>query len=585
MKSIRLAMIILLGSVLMCGGALANNNLEITTGTQELSWIVDQSGTPLYGNLDTGDLIQIIHIGSGSIPHLPDKNGNPTNGDVLVDTTFVGQNFLGAQGKFSTDESVGIGGAVMSGWNIYVRAWNSTEASSSTYWGTSEVYQVQGTLINEKWDINGPGDVTAFATSILFDNTPPGPPISFNATREVSGNLILTWTPTNQSDAVGTLIRWSLTAYPTNETDGNFLANVPISSGGYMATGLTSGTTYYFSAFSYDGSFNYSTAASTRETAIDSLPPTWESFTPADHDMYVPLNADISVQFDDTMNQNSVQNAIHVSPPVTISSYSWPSSSEVVYVLSGLGLTENTYYTVTIDSTAADKAMNPLPVPLAWTFRTTAGLPPTISNFKIDGWIRYPGDVISPNPVITANLYDPLGFAAISTVEISANSMSYTFGTPEIGGIYDNATGYLNLRFPTNIPPGIYTMTLTVWDVNGNPTEESVVNLQVMGGEVKTIGPAVNYPNPFESGGGTTLAYTLTVDSDVQIYIYSIKGTVVFNKRIAAGTPGGTAGYNEVFWNGLSNFNEEIGTGIYIVKIASGNRVIATIKVVVVNRQ
>jgi len=64
--------------------------------------------------------------------------------------------------------------------------------------------------------------------------------------------ISLTWTPAESSNS--TVIRHSTTGYPTTETGGTSSYN---GTGSYVTvTGLTAGTTYYFSAWGYDGT-NY----------------------------------------------------------------------------------------------------------------------------------------------------------------------------------------------------------------------------------------------------------------------------------------------------------------------------------------
>jgi len=346
---------------------------------------------------------------------------------------------------------------------------------------------------------------------------------------------------------------------------------------------LTNGTRYYYGGFSYDFSSNFSTpAATTSEVSNDTLPPSVEFVSPSNSETGVAADRDIVITFNDVMSRDATENSFHIYPSVPSLSFSWNSQGTQMTADHG-DFAVGTIYVCTVDSTASDDAGNQMGSDYTWWFRTLLGEPPSISNLKIDGWAKYPGDVISHRPRITASITDPeLGPSGISTIEVSAGSRVYTFSTPEIGSVF--RSGEFDFRFLSSLPPGVFAVTLEAWDVAGNSSRETIAGLLVMGGEAKIIGPIVNYPNPFDSDEGTTFAYTLTIDADLEFYVYSIKGSLIYNVKISAGAPGGIAGYNEVFWNGKSNFGAGIGTGMYIVKVLSGGRVIESFKILVKNK-
>ncbi len=100
---------------------------------------------------------------------------------------------------------------------------------------------------------------------------PPAPSTNFLAT---SGNLqnSLSWINPTSSDFTGTLIRFRTDAYPTSPTDGTLLVDQPGTPGAvdYVThTGLTNGTTYYYTAFAHDDAANYSTAVTSSATPAD----------------------------------------------------------------------------------------------------------------------------------------------------------------------------------------------------------------------------------------------------------------------------------------------------------------------------
>jgi hypothetical protein len=580
MKMLKTISLVFLLIIFSCSYALA---LEVTTGSQESEGITDEAGNYLYGTVEAGDLVQIIHITSDpAVIHSPDNNGDPTGGDVLLATAKIGDGFpfSDPKGRFSTTNEV----SVNNGWKIYCRAWNSTEATSSTYFGNSEIYTATAN-VGEQWDIHGSTNIPAFKTGNFIDTIPPSPPTNFKATQEVSGDLILTWTASASPDTVGTMLKFLTASHsPTIEGEGQFITNVLTTAAqSYRHTGLTDGTTYYYSAFAYDAAPNYSSPASTDEVSNDTLPPSVSSVSPASGESGVTTGRTIIVTFNDVMSQDATEAAFHIYPSVASISFSWSGGGAQMNV-NHASFATGTYYTCTVDATAKDKGGNPLGSACTWRFRTAAGQPPEISDVKIDGWKQYPGDIISPHPKINATITDPdSGFAGIASIEIAANTISFIYGSPEIESIYSRISGYLDVRFPVFIPAGTYTIYVRAWDISGNVSEDAFPGLEIKGGAAGIIGPVLNYPNPLVSGVGTTFSYKLTIDANLEIHVYSIKGSKIYSKKIPSGSPGGSAGYNEFFWNGLSNFEEGIGNGIYIVKVVADGKVIGSSKIVIQN--
>lgn len=561
---------------LLLSGACLASTITIYTGTMVApatqEGITDQSGSTV---LPRYCLVQIIKV--NSTIHPPDRYGNPTGGDILTGICSIGDGFpFDDNGCFQTLVSASQGD------QLICRAWNAITIEAATFYGNSEIFPV-GSDPFQTWDINGTADIPAFSTSLPFDLIPPSPPTNVIATQEVSGDIFLSWTASSSLDAAGTRIVFKLGSYPTNETDGTILANVPQSGPqSYRHTGLTNGTLYYYGLFAYDNAGNFSVAATTSETSSDTLPPSILSVSPANGATGVPDSVTITVNFNDNMNTAAAQNAFLISPSVP-KSFSWIASNTVMQV--GVTLSGATTYVCTVTASASDDAGNLMGSDYTWSFSTVTGPPPVISDFMLDGWKRFPGDVISSRPKISAIATDPLlGAAGISSIEVMAGAISHLFSPSEMASIFDPSSGAVNFTLPGTLPEGTFDVSLKVWNTSRNSSEETISGVQVLGGPVKVVGQIVNYPNPFDSSGGTTFAYTLSSDANLDILVYSIKGSVVYKKSVTSGSPGGTAGYNEVFWNGESNFGEGVGSGLYLVRLVSGGRIIGSFKLLVQNR-
>jgi hypothetical protein len=81
-----------------------------------------------------------------------------------------------------------------------------------------------------------------------------------------------------------------------------------------------------------------------------------------------------------------------------------------------------------------------------------------------------------------------------------------------------------------------------------------------------------NYPNPFRAGSEKTrIAYFLSSQSDVTIKIYSMTGSLVYEKMYARGDPHTQPGPREAEWDGRNMKGETVRNGIYICKLVAGS--------------
>ncbi len=124
------------------------------------------------------------------------------------------------------------------------------------------------------------GDLT-FATTATPDTTPPTTVRNFISAAS-DRKVTLSWTTPSDTDYKGVLIRYRTDgAFPVDRNDGILLVDQigsPSTPQNFLHSGLTNGTAYYYSAFSYDAAQNYSTTAHTQATpfglTITSISPT-----------------------------------------------------------------------------------------------------------------------------------------------------------------------------------------------------------------------------------------------------------------------------------------------------------------------
>jgi hypothetical protein len=601
MKEIRRIRIIIIAMLLFfsCGQMASAEQvvLEITTGDGTNEGVQD-----MFGNWITREAVILAIRAYNGIIH-PPGNAPPyylSGGDTFLESSEVGAGFppdfnpdLNGRFNFHPESDF----AVTKESYIYLRVFNAASIEGSTWYGDSPLIWIDPTWETgseaARPNLGGTDNTPAFFVNKIFDISPPGPPVSFEAVPEATGNIYLSWTNTNEA-GLASIEVWYKTSggFPTKEADGSRAILKPALSGeadSYTHTNRVNGTTYYYSIFSIDQADNYSTGYATASAiSLDTISPEVISASPRGGDITI-FSPTIRVYFSEAMSRESVQDALSIWP-TTSRSFTWTANSRTVEVNPGT-LLNSTTYTVSVGAGAKDvhgNSLDPTPeaYPNAYTFSfTTAAAPPdivspTISNILLDGRRALANDVVSSTPKLSALISDEVALSQIASIEVLANGVQKYYGSPGIA--FNTTTG--TFETPISLGEGSYTLTFRVWDLSGNPTEESLT-IRVFGDEVGVVGPVLNYPNPFSParGVGTSIAYTLKSDFEVTLYIYDIGAHLVFKKSYPQGGEGGRAGYNEVYWNGKNVYGEYVPNGIFVVKLVGEGKVLKTSKITVID--
>jgi hypothetical protein len=116
-----------------------------------------------------------------------------------------------------------------------------------------------------------------------------------------------------------------------------------------------------------------------------------------------------------------------------------------------------------------------------------------------------------------------------------------------------------------NLSEGNHNIKFKVWDVYNNSTESSIDFVVAKNASI-ALNHVLNYPNPFTTATTFMFEHNKPCQSlDVMIQIFTVSGKLIktINESIA------TVGFRsqEITWNGLDDFGDKIGKGVYIYKL------------------
>tara|TARA_B100001758_G_C18417002_1_gene621093 strand:- start:14892 stop:18254 length:3363 start_codon:yes stop_codon:yes gene_type:complete len=183
------------------------------------------------------------------------------------------------------------------------------------------------------------------------------------------------------------------------------------------------------------------------------------------------------------------------------------------------------------------------------------------------------GGITDKDPVLVADIADLSGINTVGNGighDITAILDNNTSAPYVINDFYeakkdDYSRG--EIRFPLyNLDKGEHTITLKVWDVFNNPSEETI-NFVVVDENELIIADFSAFPNPFSN---TTDIYFQHNKSDEELDyildIYSVTGILV--KSIEE-TSYNSFGYRigPISWDGTNLYGAKISAGIYIAKL------------------
>jgi hypothetical protein len=194
--------------------------------------------------------------------------------------------------------------------------------------------------------------------------------------------------------------------------------------------------------------------------------------------------------------------------------------------------------------------------------RVMPGDPAVLTLAGEPRWVR-PGRAVD----LTAHLTDAWGNG------IPQHSLTFALAAGDSGALAPGLDKYLSVATGSTglataqyvAPPFAQAFTVTVasgglsagWDVATAEVDPEA-----------GAGYLTNYPNPFHPGEGpTTIVWKLDAASEVRLRIYTVSGSLVLDRRFAAGEDGGRNGDNSFDWDGTNGDGQSVASGGYVLRV------------------
>jgi hypothetical protein len=121
---------------------------------------------------------------------------------------------------------------------------------------------------------------------------------------------------------------------------------------------------------------------------------------------------------------------------------------------------------------------------------------------------------------------------------------------------------YFPLR---DIAPGLHTLTVKSWDTYNNSSTQEIQFIVASGDGIE-LTRVLNYPNPFSTYTEFWFNHNRPFEPlEVQVQVMTVTGKIVWTKNQIVTNTGFTS--REITWDGLDDFGQRLGKGVYIYKI------------------
>ena len=204
---------------------------------------------------------------------------------------------------------------------------------------------------------------------------------------------------------------------------------------------------------------------------------------------------------------------------------------------------------------------------------------PVIKLFMNDEKFVY-GGITDANPKLLAELSDPYGINTTGnglghdlTCVLDANTQNPIV----LNNYYQSALNNFRqgtVLYPfTNLSTGSHTLKVKAWDILNNSTEDNTEFIVASSAKL-ALQHVLNYPNPFTTNTEFMFEHNRPGEElNVMIQIFSVSGKLI--KTIQSDLVSTGYRVDNIKWNGLDDFGDKIGRGVYVYKVhvrdAEGN--------------
>lgn len=198
-----------------------------------------------------------------------------------------------------------------------------------------------------------------------------------------------------------------------------------------------------------------------------------------------------------------------------------------------------------------------------------------ITKVEFDGIAPANGETVGDTPLIAVTV--------ISSAAINFNSFNLvidgaeaTTTNPYANYSYDIYPDGVTTVFKYQVaaPLAVAAHTIAISVSNITPENAASTNtIWIKSNKFKMAGDLIIYPSPATSNAHIT--YELTKSEDVEIYIYTVNGEMVYQQSFFARTNGGRAGFNSVPFDLKSTYGNNLPNGVYavfVVQKSAGKR-------------
>jgi hypothetical protein len=112
-------------------------------------------------------------------------------------------------------------------------------------------------------------------------------------------------------------------------------------------------------------------------------------------------------------------------------------------------------------------------------------------------------------------------------------------------------------------------LTLKAWDVYNNSSTSEIQFEVFNNNEELVIDNVLNYPNPFVDYTEFWFNHNSSDVLDISVQIFTVSGKLVKTLNGQTNTSGKSTSTlsRDIVWNGLDDFGDKIGKGVYIYKL------------------